>query len=145
MQTIGRLYVGRFNFHYRRTGKLRERRFKSALVDGDDYLLICYRYIELNPVRAHMVTAPADYRWSSHARNAHGAHEPRITPHPLYLGLGASGTERRQAYQELFKVELRTSELDDTRAYTRHRRPGAALRRPIMGYVSSWASFLSPE
>jgi putative transposase len=122
MQAIGRRYVGCFNARYRRTGTLWEGRFKSALVDSDDYLLTCYRYIELNPVRARMVPAPADYRWSSHARNAHGTHEPRITSHPLYLGLGASDAKRQQAYRELFKAELRSNELNDLRAHTRKRK-----------------------
>ena len=90
MQAIGRRYVGAFNGRYRRTGTLWEGRFKSALVDSTDYLLTCYRYIELNPVRAGMVAALGDYRWSSHRRNAHGAHEPRITPHAAYLSLGST-------------------------------------------------------
>ena len=118
MQAIGRRYVGCFNARYRRTGTLWEGRFKSALVDSDNYLLTCYRYIELNPVRTCMVTTPADYRGSSHARNAHDGHEPRITPHPLYLGLGANDTERQRTYRELFKAELRSNELDELRAHT---------------------------
>jgi len=34
------------------------------------YLLLCQRYIELNPVRAAMVADPADYRWSSYRSGA---------------------------------------------------------------------------
>jgi hypothetical protein len=33
---------------------------------GENYLLACQRYIELNPVRAAMVAHPAEYRWSSY-------------------------------------------------------------------------------
>jgi REP element-mobilizing transposase RayT len=65
MQAIGRRYVGGFNARYRRTGTLWEGRFKSALVDSEHYALACYRYIELNPVRAGIVTSPRDYRWST--------------------------------------------------------------------------------
>jgi putative transposase len=97
MQAVGRRYVGGFNARYRRTGTLWEGRFKSALVDSADYLLTCYRYIELNPVRAGMATAPGDYRWSSHRRNAHGEQESRITPHAAYRSLGADHPERQQA------------------------------------------------
>lgn len=122
MQAIGRRYVGCFNARHRRTGTLWEGRFKSALVDNAEHLLTCYRYIELNPVRAGMVAAPADYRWSSHARNAFGAHEPRITPHPLYLGLGASDAERQLAYGALFKSELCSDKLNDLRAHTRQQK-----------------------
>lgn len=122
MQAIGRRYVGCFNARYRRTGTLWEGRFKSAPVDSANYLLTCYRYIELNPVRAGMVAKPADYRWSSHAYNALGTHEPRITPHPLYLGLGTNDIERQRAYSQLFKAELRSNDLDDLRAHTQQQK-----------------------
>jgi REP element-mobilizing transposase RayT len=64
MQALGRRYVRYVNDRYHRTGTLWEGRYKSSLVDRDTYLLHCYRYIELNPVRAAMCTDPADYLWS---------------------------------------------------------------------------------
>ncbi len=94
MQAIARRYVGSVNARYRRTGTLWEGRFKSALLESERYALACYRYIELNPVRAGIVTPPREYRWSSHARNAYGRHEPRITPHAAYLSLGADDVTR---------------------------------------------------
>ena len=65
MQSVGRRYVRYFNGVYRRTGTLWEGRYKASLVQTDSYLLTCYRYIELNPVRAEMVPDPGDYPWSS--------------------------------------------------------------------------------
>jgi putative transposase len=62
MQKVGRHYVRYFNQVYRRTGTLWEGRFRSCLIDADNYLLVCQRYIELNPVRANMVGNPVDYR-----------------------------------------------------------------------------------
>jgi len=47
-----------------------EGRFKSSLVQSEEYLLSVYRYIELNPVRAGMVNDPADYAFSSYQINA---------------------------------------------------------------------------
>ena len=58
MQHIGRRYVQYFNFCYRRTGTLWEGRYKASLVETERYVLTCYRYIELNPVRAGMVPIP---------------------------------------------------------------------------------------
>ena len=55
MRYLGSRYVQYVNFVYRRSGTLWEGRFKSSLVDQEQYLLTCYRYIELNPVRANMV------------------------------------------------------------------------------------------
>jgi putative transposase len=52
MQTLGRLYVRYFNYGYHRSGTLFEGRYKSSVVQQEQYLLCCQRYIELNPVRA---------------------------------------------------------------------------------------------
>jgi putative transposase len=97
MQGIGRRYVACFNARYRRTGTLWEGPFKSALADSDRYLRTCYRCIELNPVRAGRVPGPREYPWSSHARNAHGSHDPRVTPDVAYLRLGSTDDERQRA------------------------------------------------
>ena len=61
MRDLGRDYVRQVNQAYRRTGTMWEGRFKSSLVDSEDYCLACYRYIELNPVRANMVAHPREY------------------------------------------------------------------------------------
>ena len=70
MQSLGRQYVRYFNYTYKRTRTLWERRFKSCLVQTEEYLIQLYRYIELNPVRANMVNDPAEYDWSSYQINA---------------------------------------------------------------------------
>src|SRR4249919_39723 len=69
MQGLGRSYVPFFNLMMDRTGTLWEGRFKSCLVDSDAYLLRCYRYIELNPVRAGITGDPGAFRWSSYHCN----------------------------------------------------------------------------
>jgi putative transposase len=60
LQSLGRRYVRYFNYSYKRSGTLWEGRYKASLVQTEDYLLALYRYIELNPVRAAIVTDPAD-------------------------------------------------------------------------------------
>lgn len=64
MRDLGRRYVPYFNARHERTGTLWEGRFRSCLVQSAHYVLACYRYIELNPVRADMVNHPAAYFWS---------------------------------------------------------------------------------
>jgi putative transposase len=49
MQMLGRRYVRYINYTYLRSGTLWEGRYHASLVQGDRYLLTCYRYIELNP------------------------------------------------------------------------------------------------
>ena len=122
MQAIGRRYVGGFNARYRRTGTLWEGRFKAALVGNARYVLTCYRYIELNPVRAGMVASPADYRWSSHIHNAVDGGNPRVCAHRAYLELGQCAQDRRQAYRALFNGALDDTEIADLRVHTQQQR-----------------------
>lgn len=106
MQSLGRRYVQYINRFYRRSGTLWEGRYKSSLVQAETYLLACYRYIELNPVRADMVVDPAQYRWSSYRANGLGLTDARLTPHALYLAQGKDACERAQAYRALFRPHL---------------------------------------
>ena len=71
-QLLGRYYVRYINQTNERAGILWEGRYKSALVDSDNYFLTVSRYIELNPVRAGMVAHPAEYPWLSYQYNALG-------------------------------------------------------------------------
>jgi putative transposase len=105
------------NDRYGRTGTLWEGRFKSCLVDSESYLLRCYRYIELNPVRAGMVAKPGDYRWSSFAHNAHGAIDPLIHPHASWLALDACPSERQARYRALFDEVVDSDETATIRAF----------------------------
>lgn len=118
MKHLGQRYVQYINKTYRRTGTLWEGRFRSSIVQEQGYLLRCYRYIELNPVRAGMVQHPRDYRWSSHAPNAEGTASQLLTPHEEYLALGACQAERLAAYQALFGSELDPQSLGEIRAAT---------------------------
>ena len=118
VQVLGRYYVQYFNKVYERTGTLWEGRFKSALIDSERYLLTCYRYVELNPVRANMVAHPAEYPWSSYRCNAGGNCNPLITPHPLYEALGNEAETRICAYRDLFSIQLSKKQIDDVRNAT---------------------------
>jgi putative transposase len=99
IQSVGRRYVRHVNDRYGRTGTLWEGRYKACLVQTDAYLLACYRYIELNPVRAGMVRDPARYRHSSYCHNALGRPDPLVTPHSTYLALGSEPAGRCAAYR----------------------------------------------
>ena len=57
-------------------------------------MLACYRYIELNPVRAAMVSSPEVYPWSSAAGNSRIRSDALLTTHSEYQSL--SGSEYRQ-------------------------------------------------
>jgi putative transposase len=120
MQSVGRRYVRYINHEYGRSGTLWEGRYKASLVDRDEYLLACQRYIEMNPVRAGMVAHPGDYPWSSYRHHAHGAADDVLTVHPLHLGLGPDAPSRQQAYRELFRGEIADHQLHEIRHALNH-------------------------
>ena len=103
MQAMGRSYVQTINKKYDRTGTLWQGRYKASLVQDDRYLLTCHKYIELNPVRAGLVSAPGDYPYSSFAHNASGRSDGLVTPHDIYESLACTAGERRAAYRKLFQ------------------------------------------
>ena len=115
MQSVGRRYVQYVNKQYHRSGTLWESRHKASLVDAEQYLLACYRYIELNPVAARMVNHPGDYRWSSFACNGWGSRDDLVSPHALYLALSDNALSRQSCYRELFSSHLSKDLVHDIR------------------------------
>jgi len=115
MQALGRRFVSYFNKKHGRTGTLWEGRFKCSVVDTDVYCLACYRYIELNPLRAGLVRNPVDYQWSSYRHNASGHTNTLITPHASYLELDTTAPIRRSLYQALVASSVDHEYLDDFR------------------------------
>jgi putative transposase len=66
MKSLLERFTKWFNGKHSRTGTLWEDRFKSVIVESGTAARTIAAYIDLNPVRAGMVTDPADYRWSSY-------------------------------------------------------------------------------
>ena len=120
MQCLGRRYVQYVNYIHHRSGTLWEGRFKASLVDSEAYLLTCYRYIELNPVRAKIVAAPSEYRWSSYGCHALGVADALVRDHPLFEALGRTTEERCNAYRALFRERLELPELERIRSSLNH-------------------------
>jgi putative transposase len=116
VRSLGLRYVRYFNGRYRRTGTLWEGRFHSVVVESSEYFFACSRYIELNPVRAGMVTDPSQYLWSSFRQNALGHLDPLLTPRAEYEALGPDGERRCVAYRALFRSQLAVDELARIRA-----------------------------
>ena len=118
MQSVGRRYVQRFNSQYSRTGTLWEGRYRAVVIDSERYLFTCYRYIELNPVRAGMTVHPAQYSWSSHRANALGRSDVHLTPHAAYQALGEDPRSRQAAYSALFADCIDVETLREIRSAT---------------------------
>ncbi len=118
MQSVGRRFVRYVNSRYGRTGTLWEGRYKSTLIHTDRYFLACSHYIELNPVRAGIVTHPRAYKWSSYQSNANGVPDELVIVHPVYLALGDTASARQKSYRSLVDDNLDEATLKTIRDAT---------------------------
>jgi REP-associated tyrosine transposase len=112
MQWLGRHYVPYFNGKYRRTGALWQGRFRATLIEAEQYFLLCSQYIEASPVRAGLVSSPADYPWSSHLHHIGLKPDALITDHRVYWGLGNTPFDREIAYKTLSDQGLTSATLN---------------------------------
>lgn len=116
MKVVNQRYTQRINRRTTRTGTLWEGRYRSSVVFSSRYVLACYCYIELNPVRAGIVRHPADYPWSSYRANAEGLDDPLVLPHGTYAAIDRGPAARRAAYRELVNQALGTPMIDNIRS-----------------------------
>ena len=119
MQYLGRSYVLSFNRIHRRTGTLWEGRFRSCCITDDHYLFACYRYIEMNPVRADIVQTPDEYAWSSYRANALGVTNSIVKPSKSWIALGTDDELRRRAYRRMFDRPENATLVAEIRATTK--------------------------
>lgn len=131
MQSVGRAYVRYFNLRHQRTGTLWEGRYRSNLIESERYLLACMVYMDLNPLRAGLVTQAADFKWSSHRHYIGQGSDKLVTPHALFWDLGNTPFAREAAYAELVHAGLAQSDCDQ---FTRSALSGWALGSA--GFVS---------
>ena len=130
MKNLGQNYVQRINKALGRSGTLWEGRYRSCLVRSPHYALACYRYIELNPVRAGMAAHPAQYRWSSYDCNAGGRNDSFLACHSAYLSLAGDLEGCRQTYRGLLDQPPPVEAMEAIRKATRRGCVVGARRRP---------------
>lgn len=101
MKKLNLAYFHHFNKEYGWVGHFWQDRYKSQAVGKDAYFIQCGKYIELNPVRAHLVEKPEEYQYSSYRFYANGKTDRLITPDFIYEGLGHGEHEKQTQYQDL--------------------------------------------
>ncbi len=99
MKQINLAYLYHYKKRYSYFGHLWQGRYKSLIIDKDEYLITCGRYIELNPVRAKLVEDPKDYKWSSYNAYAYGKMDGITDMDLLYDSLGKTHEERQESYR----------------------------------------------
>ncbi|QGZ40260.1 putative transposase [Pseudoduganella flava] len=111
MQWLGRCYVPYYNQKYGRAGTLWHGRYKTSVVDADNFLLICCRYAEFAPVRTGQAGLPEQFPWSSYGHHAGLRSDPVVTDHPAYWSLGNTPFQREAAYIELANQPLSAAQI----------------------------------
>ncbi len=102
MQWFGATYTRRYNIHHRRSGHLFQGRFKSFLVQNEDYLLRLSCYIHRNPLRAGMVERLRDYKWSSYLTYGFGKKaEELLNTGFIFKLMKGNQKQKIQAYRRM--------------------------------------------
>jgi len=71
--------------------------------------------VELNPVRAGLVSSADSYRWCSYHAHACGAADPLVTSHAIYDALANTGDRRQEAWRHICAPAAETQQLEDLR------------------------------
>lgn len=105
MQWFMTSHVRRYHRCYNSNGHVWQGRYKSFIVQEDRHLLTVMRYIEGNPVRAHIVPSAKDWSWSSH-RNRAGLNNSIAEKLPITLPVGwTSCVDQMLTEDELAKIK----------------------------------------
>lgn len=120
LQKLKWRYTASYNKKHRRNGPLWRERFKSLLIENEDYLYACGLYIEQNPLKAGMVVRPEDWPHSSSGHYELGRIDPLIDPYEhgalpegLKLLDPRSFTQGSVIGSDLFKLQVREGLFDD--------------------------------
>jgi putative transposase len=119
MMRLTLAYSSYFNRKYGGVGHVWQGRYKSSLIDKENYFIWCGLYVELNPVRAGLVEKPEDWRWSSYNFYAFGKVDSLIggliDVDPYYLQLGGNSEERQKGYRQNIEGVMKEKFLEDIR------------------------------
>jgi putative transposase len=119
MQSLSRRFAVRYHRRHGDGGPLWEGRFQCTVLEPEDWLIDCARYIETHPARCGLIDDPTHYRWSSVRHHAGLAADPLISDHPLFWALGNTPFERQSAWQRLLEAPLQEARIEALRHATR--------------------------
>lgn len=120
MGNLSSRYAKSTNQKLERSGHLFERRYRAILVQVDSYLKELVRYIHRNPVRAGLVSNPAEYRWSSHSSYLGQRPPDWLTTDWVLHAFGNTESIAREAYREFMVQDQRESTLALIRLGSEH-------------------------
>lgn len=112
MQSITTAHTKLHHNKYKTAGHLWQGRFKNPVVQTDNYLIECLKYIECNPVRANIVQIPLHYKWSSiRFHLGLDSNNKLLDLDPAFLSLGHSQQECQERYLRFVQQDTPTEVL----------------------------------
>jgi len=105
MRQLNGVYTQLCNRRHSKPGHIFQGRYKSILVDKDNYLLELSRYVVLNPVRAKIIGLPEQWKWSSYAATVGMKKVPEYLSVDWILGLFATHKKSAQKQYRKFVKE----------------------------------------
>jgi putative transposase len=123
LQSLTVAHTWRYHKRHRTTGHVWQGRFKSPVIQDDLHLLVVLRYIEANPLRARIVSDPADYGWSSFRQHGMGQDDPLLSSFSEWDELGNSDAERRRRWRSKVRALQDDTELGSVRRSLSSGRP----------------------
>ncbi|MCL4491506.1 MAG: transposase [Nitrospirae bacterium] len=109
MRQLNGVYTQKYNWWHSKTGHIFQGRYKSILVDKENYLLELCRYVVLNPVRANMVEKPEEWKWSSYGATAGLKNVPNYLTVDWILGLFSNNkAEAQKRYRKFVREGIHT-------------------------------------
>jgi len=108
MGRVNFLYAIYFNRRYHRSGHVFQDRFYSSIIDKEKYFWTVGSYIDLNAVRAKIVSIPEDYRWSSFSIYSQRIYDDDLIDRDKFLSYtGVTNLEQaRQEYVDFVKSNI---------------------------------------
>ncbi len=109
MRQLNGVYTQKYNWWHSKTGHIFQGRYKSILIDKENYLLELCRYVVLNPVRATMVEKPEEWKWSSYGATAGLKTVPNYLTGDWILGLFSNNkAEAQKRYRKFVREGIHT-------------------------------------
>ncbi len=115
-----RRYTRLINFREGWRGHLWQGRFASYVMD-EQYLLACARYVEMNPVRAGLVTKPEKWLWSSASPHMSGHDDTLVKVAPLLQIAGGM-------WEDFLHITAGEEEITELQRHEQTGRPLGSIR-----------------
>jgi putative transposase len=126
MHDLNWRFAWSYNKKHGRRGHFFQSRYRCTVLNSEEYIVACQRYIYRNPVRARMVTTPGENLFGSYHHYAYRRIDCLITDFANYEGFGNTSEERAKAFRQYVETMSEVEEREMKQKLKRYRMPNPA-------------------